>query len=69
LALLEVGAAAGLCLLIDRYAYDYGRTRVPPIDGSSDAPVFTCQANDRTSDTNPSGGGRLAQVSTSTHSI
>src|SRR5438105_1990346 len=24
LAVLEVGAAAGLCLLIDRYGYDYG---------------------------------------------
>jgi hypothetical protein len=48
LALLEVGAAAGLCLLIDRYAYDYGQKRVPPIDGSPDAPVFTCRASDRT---------------------
>ncbi len=25
LALLEVGASAGLCLLVDRYRYDYGR--------------------------------------------
>jgi prepilin-type processing-associated H-X9-DG protein len=28
LALLEVGAAAGLCLLIDRYGYDYGGRRL-----------------------------------------
>jgi hypothetical protein len=48
LALLEVGAAAGLCLLIDRYGYDYGDTKIPPIDGSPDAPVFVCQASDRT---------------------
>lgn len=37
-ALLEVGASAGLCLLPDRYGYDYGTHR---IDGH---PVFTCQA-------------------------
>jgi hypothetical protein len=56
LALLEVGAAAGLCLLIDRYAYDYdydydydyGRTTIPPADGSADAPLFACRASDRT---------------------
>ena len=30
LALLEVGAAAGLCLLADRYAYDYNSHNVAP---------------------------------------
>lgn len=45
LALLEVGAAAGLCLLPDRYAYDYGRRRIESsaTDGPT-APVFTCRA-------------------------
>jgi hypothetical protein len=38
LALLEVGASAGLCLLPDRYSYAYGPHR---IDGR---PVFACQA-------------------------
>ena len=35
LALLEVGTSAGLCLLPDRYAYDYDGHRVPPrpLDG------------------------------------
>ncbi len=32
LALLEVGASAGLCLLLDRYGYDYGGHRVGPAD-------------------------------------
>jgi hypothetical protein len=39
IALLEVGASAGLCLLPDRYGYDYGGRRVGP----TDAPVtFPC---------------------------
>jgi prepilin-type processing-associated H-X9-DG protein len=37
LALLEVGAAAGLCLLIDHYGYDYGGRRLGP-----DRVVFEC---------------------------
>lgn len=37
LALLEVGAAAGLCLLVDRYGYDYGGRRV-----GGDRVVFEC---------------------------
>lgn len=37
LALLEVGAAAGLCLLIDHYGYDYGGRRL-----GGDRVVFEC---------------------------
>jgi hypothetical protein len=49
LALIEVGAAAGLCLLPDRYAYDYGRVRLEPRDaGPIPPPVFPCQADDAT---------------------
>jgi hypothetical protein len=49
LALLEVGASAGLCLLPDRYGYDYGRARLEPEDAAaSDPPVFPCRANDAT---------------------
>jgi hypothetical protein len=43
LALLEVGASAGLCLLLDRYGYDYGASRIAP--PSPEAPVFSAQAN------------------------
>lgn len=41
LALLEVGASAGLCLLPDRYGYAYGTHR---IDGHPGSPVFACEA-------------------------
>jgi hypothetical protein len=40
LALIEVGASAGLCLLPDRFGYDWGRTRITP--GDAGAPVFSC---------------------------
>ena len=49
LALLEMGASAGLCLLPDFYAYDYGRARLRPAsDDGYDAPVFPWRANDAT---------------------
>ena len=35
IALLEVGASAGLCLYLDRYSYSYDGRRVDPIDGPS----------------------------------
>jgi hypothetical protein len=38
LALIEVGASAGLCLLPDRYGYDYDGQ----VLGSADGPVFPC---------------------------
>jgi hypothetical protein len=40
LALLEVGASAGLCLLPDRYSYDYGTRRIA---GPPGAPVLRCR--------------------------
>lgn len=46
LALIEVGASAGLCLLPDCYAYDWGNHRLaaPPRFGVM-APVFHCKAS------------------------
>jgi hypothetical protein len=48
LALLEVGASAGLCLLPDFYGYDYGRTILAPEAPRSTPPVFSCVANSAT---------------------
>jgi hypothetical protein len=43
LALVEVGASAGLCLIPDRYGYDYGARRIEPaVDG---APVLPCRTH------------------------
>lgn len=41
LALIEVGASAGLCLLPDFYSYNYGGRAL----GSGQSPVFACRAN------------------------
>jgi hypothetical protein len=45
LALIEVGASAGLCLLPELYGYDYGRRVLLPADS---APVFNCAASAET---------------------
>ncbi len=44
LALIEVGASAGLCLLPDHYGYDYGRFTIEP-EAANPHPVFACQAS------------------------
>ncbi len=41
LALLEVGASAGLCLLVDRYRYDYGRGGMGPANSTV---LLRCEA-------------------------
>ena len=45
LALIEVGASAGLCLLPDFYAYDYGLDTIRPEVGDEHSPVFSCVAS------------------------
>lgn len=45
LALLEVGASAGLCLLPDRYSYDYGRGVLRGPQAPQAAPVFPCRCD------------------------
>jgi hypothetical protein len=42
LALLEVGASAGLCLLPDFYGYDYGGQVLRPEDSELQTPSFPC---------------------------
>lgn len=49
LALIEVGASAGLCLLPDAYGYDWGRQRlIPPAWAGKTAPTFPCVASEGT---------------------
>ncbi|MBV8990092.1 MAG: DUF2332 family protein [Solirubrobacterales bacterium] len=49
LALLEVGASAGLCLLPDRYEFDYGARRIPASEYlGTDPPVFWCSPGAQT---------------------
>jgi hypothetical protein len=46
LAIVEVGAAAGLCLLPDLYGYEYGRLRLEaPYSTRDVGPVFPCIAS------------------------
>lgn len=45
LALIEVGASAGLCLLPDLYGYDYGQARLLPACSTTGTPVFPCAAS------------------------
>lgn len=47
-ALIEVGASAGLCVLPEYYGYDWGRQRLAPPQALDDAPVFDCSASDTT---------------------
>lgn len=49
IALLEVGASAGLCLLPDFYAYTYNDThKVLPSPASTETPNFFCRASPST---------------------
>jgi len=46
LALIEVGASAGLCLLPDLYGYDYGKGLLRPKETDGQIPIFSCTVND-----------------------
>lgn len=48
LALIEVGASAGLCLLPDFYGYDFGSGLIRPEVGDGIFPVFHCAASAET---------------------
>ncbi|TNC14306.1 DUF2332 domain-containing protein [Methylobacterium terricola] len=48
LALIEVGASAGLCLLPDFYGYDFGTGIIRPEVGDGTFPVFRCAASPET---------------------
>ncbi len=45
IALIEVGASAGLCLLPDKYTYNYGKGLINPAAETPQPPVFTCEAH------------------------
>jgi hypothetical protein len=45
LAIIEVGAAAGLCLLLDLYGYDYGRLRLNAPSTRDIALILPCAVN------------------------
>ena len=48
IALLEVGAAAGLCLFPDKYAYDYGEVELSQAREIEDPPTFKCRVSGNT---------------------
>src|SRR5215831_14311392 len=48
LALIEVGASAGLCLLPDFYGYDYGGQLLYPPGATRQHPVFPCSVDAKT---------------------
>lgn len=48
LALIEVGASAGLCLLPDFYGYRYGETHILPRDTAKPFPTIACEASANT---------------------
>ncbi|MHB8287312.1 MAG: DUF2332 domain-containing protein [Caulobacteraceae bacterium] len=48
LAIIEVGASAGLCLLLDFYGYNYDSCVIRPDTGVESFPVFSCKASSET---------------------
>ena len=58
LALIDVGASAGLTMLFDRYSYDYAGHRLAGAD--PDAPTLRCQPRGPVPLPTPDPGHRLA---------
>jgi hypothetical protein len=48
LALIEIGASARLCLLLDCYGYDYNGRLIRPLEMGNMYPVFSCAASETT---------------------
>ncbi|HUI16756.1 MAG TPA: DUF2332 domain-containing protein [Alphaproteobacteria bacterium] len=48
LALIEIGASAGLCLLPDLYGYDYGSRFIRPEATEVEPPIFSCAVTEGT---------------------